>query len=90
MQYQTIKSVKIKDAVKDHELILRSFTAENNYVYFQTIILISDTNGILLETQPLSSWKEARKDFNEILKKISNFLELSPHEVYVLNRKNKI
>lgn len=90
MQYQTIKSVKIKDAVKDHELILRSFTAENDYVYFQTIILISDTNGILLETQPLSSWKEARKDFNEILKKISNFLELSPHEVYVLNRKNKI
>jgi hypothetical protein len=90
MKYQTIKSIKIKDAVKDHELILRSFVAENNHVYFQTIILISDTNGILLETQPLASWKIARKDFNEILKKISNFLELTPHQVYVLNRKNKI
>jgi hypothetical protein len=90
MEYTVLKCVPIKDAVKDHELILRSFVAENDFVYFQTIIKICDTNGIILETQPLYSWRTAKKDFNEILKNIGKFLELAPHEVYQLNRKNKI
>lgn len=87
MEYTTIKSIDIRDAIKDHKLILRSFV-QDNFVYFQTVILIVDTNGILLETTPVSNWKVAKSDFKGILGKIGQFLELEPHEVYALKKKN--
>lgn len=87
MEHTILKCIDIRDAVKDHQLILRSFI-QDNFVYFQTIILIVDTNGILLETTPVSNWKVAKNDFKGILNKIGEFLELKPHEVYALKKKN--
>lgn len=88
MNYTILKSIDIRDAVKDHQLILRSFVAENDYVYFQTVIRIVDTDGILVQTTPVLNWKAAKSDFKGILSRIGEFLELTPHEVYVLKKKN--
>lgn len=92
MNYQILKSTDIPDKTKKHQLILRSFIAENDYMYFQTILVIEETNGIMLESTPTFSWKIAKKEYREILKKIGElpFLELSPHQVYLLNKKNEV
>lgn len=86
MAHNIIHCIPIKDAQKEHEIILWSFN-ENGVTWFQTVIRIVDTGGIILQTQPISNWKNSKSVFNHILDKSANFLQLSPHEVYKLKKK---
>lgn len=86
MSYTILHSIPVKDAQKDHEIILWSFTEGEN-IWFQTVIRIVDTGGIILQTQPITNWKNSKNVFNHILEKSANFLELTPHQVYQLKKK---
>lgn len=90
MEYAHLKTIEIKNSIGTYNLVLRGFTASDNRVYFQTVLEAEWTKRLLLQSEPVASWKIAKKDYKEILRKIANFVELTPHEVYLLNKRNVV
>jgi hypothetical protein len=93
MEFNTLKTVTIPDRVKDHQLVLRSFIEETNgYTYFQTILKIVETDGIMLESTPTYSWRKAKREYKEILSKVSEleYIDITPRQAYLLNKQNAI
>lgn len=86
MEYKTLYSIPVKDAAKNHEIVLWSFK-KDGHMWFQTVIRICDTGGIILQTQPTKNWKISKNVFNHILEKSFNFLDITPHQAYELKKK---
>jgi len=88
MEYNPIKSMRIKDSVGEYDLILQSCVEKDNLMYFQTVLQSCLTKRNILQTSPVAYWKVAKKEYRETLKNIGKYLDLTPHQVYVLNKRN--
>lgn len=83
---QVIKDIKIFGIEHEYHMELRSFVAENNFVYFWTVIRIEGTDSLVLDTAPIPQWILAKGMFNHILQNIEKHLLLSDKELSRLSK----